>query len=71
MSLNIIPQSEVPFLTAIYQANPQDSITLHGCLTDIQLCRQTKPKGHPKGTKKIKASHKKGKSSSSYSVINK
>ncbi|RHZ71330.1 hypothetical protein Glove_260g9 [Diversispora epigaea] len=136
-NINIIPQSEIPFLTAIYQANPQDSITLHEHLTDIQLygkisglahkvtmkatrkkdiriihllenylkeeeqgesfvenvdnieiedceidkenqspiiknpSKQTKPKGCPKGTKRIKASHEKGKLSSSSSVINK
>ncbi|RHZ61837.1 hypothetical protein Glove_345g73 [Diversispora epigaea] len=136
-NINIIPQSEIPFLTIIYQANPQDSITLHERLTDIQLydkisglahkvtmkatrkkdiriihllenylkeeeqsesfvenvdnieiedceidkenqsliiknsSKQTKPKGRPKGTKRIKASHEKGKLSSSSSVINK
>ncbi|RHZ85334.1 hypothetical protein Glove_67g10 [Diversispora epigaea] len=136
-NINIIPQSEIPFLTAIYQANPQDSITLHERLTDIQLygkisglahkvtmkatrkkdiriihllenylkeeeqgesfvenvdnieiedceidkenqspiiknpSKQTKPKGRPKGTKRIKASHEKGKLFSSSLVINK
>ncbi|RHZ83489.1 hypothetical protein Glove_92g21 [Diversispora epigaea] len=136
-NINIIPQSEILFLTTIYQANPQDSITLHEHFTDIQLyskisglahkitikitrkkdiriiyllenylkeeeqgksfvenvdnieiedckidkenqspiiknsSKQIKPKGHPKGTKRIKASHEKGKLSSSSSVINK
>ncbi|CAG8571910.1 3150_t:CDS:2 [Diversispora eburnea] len=80
----IIPESSIPFLTAVKQTSMHDSISQHERLTDIQLYgkinelaqnseldkenqsliiknsnKQTKSRGRPKGTKRIKAFHEK------------